>query len=128
VRLDSTGEFVNVTVAVPLRRCAGVFTFCVPALVGCGPVEYLNQVSGRAATALAAARQHDAERMAPYEYATAVEYLHKAREEAGHSSFQVAIQYGRRAEELATRAESMAKERVRRPSPASPAPASAPRR
>ena len=71
-------------------------------------MEYLNQVSGKAAGAVAAAKQANAEQYAPYEYTAAVEYLHKAREEAGYAEYQVAIAYGRRAEELATRARAIA--------------------
>jgi hypothetical protein len=78
---------------------------------GCGPVEFLNQVSGKAARAVAAAKEADAEKHAPYEYTAAVEYLHKAREEGGHAEYQIAIAYGRRAEELATRARALAEEK-----------------
>ena len=78
---------------------------------GCGPVEFLNQVSGKATGAVAAAKLAGAEQHAPYEYTAAVEYLHKAREEAGHAEYQVAIRYGRRAEELAVRARALSDER-----------------
>jgi hypothetical protein len=74
----------------------------------CGPIQYLNQVSGRAAGAVAAAKQVNAEKLAPYEYTAAVEYLHKAREEGGFAEYQIAIEYGRRAEDLATRARMIA--------------------
>jgi hypothetical protein len=74
-------------------------------------VEYLNQVSGKAAGAVAAAKLANAEQYAPYEYTAAVEYLHKAREEAGYAEYQVAIAYGRRSEELATRARAIASEK-----------------
>ena len=75
---------------------------------GCGPIEYLNQVSGKAAGAVAAAKRANADRFAPYEYTAAVEYLHKAREEGSSAEYQVAIEYGRRAEDLATRARAIA--------------------
>ncbi len=78
---------------------------------GCGPVEYLNQVSSRAASAMLLAQRDGADRLAPYEYTKANEYYHKAREQAGHSSYQTAIEYGRKCEELATRARAIARER-----------------
>lgn len=74
----------------------------------CGPIEFANQVSGKAARAVSDAKQAGAETRAPYEYTAAVEYLHKAREEGGHAEYQSAIAYGRRAEELATRARALA--------------------
>ena len=81
-------------------------------LLGCGPVEYLSQVSSRAAAALAQAERAEAPRLAPYEYTQAREYLHKAREEAGQSSFENAAAYGRRAEEMAGKARALAREQT----------------
>jgi hypothetical protein len=78
------------------------------AVCGCGPIEYLSQVSNKAAAAVAAAKLAQADRYAPYEYTAAEEYLHKAREEAGYAQYQDAIEYGRRSEELANRARAMA--------------------
>lgn len=80
----------------------------VAAIASCGPIEYLNQVGSRAASAIAAARRAQAERYAPFEYTAAQEYLHKAREEAGYSQYETSIEYGRRAEELANRAIAIA--------------------
>lgn len=95
--------------------CAGVALFALLALAlpaaGCGPIEYVNQVSSKAASAVAAAKAVRADRHAPYEYTAAEEYLHKAREEAGHSAFQVAIDYGRKAEELADKARALSLEK-----------------
>ena len=84
---------------------------CVLAL-GCGPVEYINQVGNRAASAVSAAKLASAERYAPYEYTAAQEYLHKAREEAGHAEYEDAIDYGHKAEDLANRARAIAVERM----------------
>ena len=92
-------------------RALALGVVCLP---GCGPVEYLSQVSTRAPAALAQAQQRGAERLAPYEFTAASAYLHKAREEAGRSSYQRAIEYGRRAEELAQRAEAIAREKSAR--------------
>jgi hypothetical protein len=78
------------------------------ALSGCGPIEYLSQVTSKASTAVAEAKAADAEKYAPYEYTAATEYLHKAREEAGYAEYQDAIEFGRKAEELANRARAIA--------------------
>jgi hypothetical protein len=79
---------------------------------GCGPIEYLNQVASKAATAVAEAQKADAERWAPYEYWSAVEYLHKAREEGGYADFQVAVDFARKAQEFARQARDLARERA----------------
>ena len=76
-------------------------------LTGCGPVEYISQVGNKAASAVSSAKLAQADRYAPYEYTAAEEYLHKAREEAGYAEYQDAIEYGRRAEELANRARAV---------------------
>ncbi len=93
---------------------------CAALVTGCGPIEYINQVGNKAASAVSAAKAADAERWAPYELTAAEEYLHKAREEAGHAEYQDAIDYGKKSEELANRARAIA---VSRSGPASAAPA-----
>ncbi len=87
-------------------------------LGACGPVEYINQVGNKAASAVSAAKLASAERYAPYEYTAAEEYLHKAREEAGHAEYQDAIEYGRKAEDLANRARAITVERMAKESAA----------
>jgi hypothetical protein len=79
--------------------------------LGCGPVEYLNQVTRRASRAMAAAKEVDAEKLAPYEYYSSTSYLQKARELAGYARYQLAIEYGRKAEEEALKARSIAVEK-----------------
>jgi len=79
--------------------------------IGCGPVEYIAQVGGRASSSLAQARREKADELAPYEYTAAGEYLKKAREEAGRSQFQTALEYGKIAEEMADRARALSRER-----------------
>jgi hypothetical protein len=76
--------------------------------IGCGPVEYINQVSVKAAGAVSAAKLAQADRYAPYEFTAAEEYLHKAREEAGYAEYQYAIEFGRKAEELANKGRAIA--------------------
>ena len=92
-------------------------------VLACGPVEYLNQVTRRAASAQAAAEKVDAEKLAPYEYWTGKEFLHKARELAGYARYQLAIEYGRKAEEAALKARAIAIEKKGQrstPEPTSP--------
>jgi hypothetical protein len=78
------------------------------AVTGCGPVQYFSQVTQNAASEVAAAKTAGADRLAPYEYTTAVLYLHKAREEAGYSDYQAAIRFGKKAELMAKKARRMA--------------------
>src|SRR6478609_255538 len=92
-----------------MPRCVPtVAVLAVAPLLGCGPVEYISQVGNKAASAVSAAKLAQADRYAPYEYTAAEEYLHKAREEAGYAEYQDAIEYGKRAEDLANRARAIA--------------------
>ncbi len=79
---------------------------------GCGPVEYTAVILD-ASQALAEAREADARVHAPYEYWYAKEHIHKAREEAGYADYQAAIDLGRTAEEYATKARDIARNRRR---------------
>jgi hypothetical protein len=94
---------------VTSRRCLWALALGIVGPLGCGPVEYLSRVSSRAAFALAQAGQEGAEQKAPYEYAKAVEYYHKAREDAAHSDFQTALDWGRRSEGCSRKAIERAK-------------------
>jgi hypothetical protein len=75
---------------------------------GCGPIEYINQVSVKAAGAVSAAKLAQADRYAPYEFTAAEEYLHKAREEASYAEYESAIEFGRKSEELADKGRAIA--------------------
>ncbi len=73
------------------------FILAVAVMSGCGVV--------RSSTALIEARhEYDAARLAgaetraPYEYTLGVEYLRKAKEEAGYSDYQVSERLARRAQ------------------------------
>src|SRR5260370_24213430 len=68
----------------------------------------MNQVGVKAAGAVSAAKLAQADRYAPYEYTAAEEYLHKAREEAAYAEYQDAIEFGRKAEELANKGRAIA--------------------
>lgn len=110
-----------------LRKLAlvAVVTGPLMALAGCGPIEYVNQVSRGASSEVQAARAVRADKHAPYWYTLAVEYLHKAREEAAGSDFQAANRFGRRSVEAARKARTLALERARNPE-ARPAPVPVP--
>ncbi len=79
---------------------------------GCGPSLYAARIRP-AARAVERARSADAAEHAPYEYHYAVEHLDKAREEAGESNWQDAMDYAETAEEFATKAREMSRQRMR---------------
>jgi hypothetical protein len=87
-------------------------TALLVSVAGCGPIEYINQVGVKAASAVSAAKLAQADRYAPYEYTAAEEYLHKAREEAAYAGYQEAIDFGRKAEELANKGRAIAVARL----------------
>ena len=78
----------------------------------CGPVQYISQVTRSASSSVAAAKAAGAEKYAPYEYTSAVVYLHKAREEEGYAHHQAAIRFGKKAEEMGKRARELALEQA----------------
>ena len=71
------------------------------ALVGCGPIIYVNEVTRRASSAVDEARAAEADKYSPYYWTRATQYLHKARELAAHADMQEANRYGRLATEAA---------------------------
>jgi hypothetical protein len=73
-------------------------------LCACGPIEYVNQVTRRADSAVAAARVAEAETYSPYWWTRATEYLRQARVEAAAADFQAANRFGRLATEAADKA------------------------
>ena len=87
-------------------------TALLVSVVGCGPIEYINQVGIKAASAVSAAKLAQADRLAPYEYTAAEEYLHKAREEAAYAGYQEAIEFGRKAEEMANKGRAISVARL----------------
>lgn len=108
IDVPAAGCYRRVRLRLLLRVPTWAVVLALAPLTGCGPVEYINQVGSKAASAVSSAKQAQAERYAPYEYTAAEEYLHKAREEAGYAEYQDAIEYGRRSEELANRARAVA--------------------
>ena len=85
-----------------------VIVACIAALCGCGPVAYVSQVTFDADSAVAAARAAQAEKYSPYWWTRATQYLHMAREVAGHADFQGATRFGRLATEAAIQAKAEA--------------------
>src|SRR4051812_30917581 len=86
-----------------MRRAALLFVVAA----GCGPISYLGE-SHRAEGAIEAARAAKADKLAPYWWTRAVEYLQQARTIAAHADFQGATRFGRLATDAATHAESEA--------------------
>lgn len=103
----------------PRTVASMAFVTCVVVALGCGPIEYFGQVTRRASTEVERAREVRADKLAPYEYTLAVEYLHKAREEASYSDYQAAVRFGRRAEKAASEAVRLAEARAADPERAS---------
>jgi hypothetical protein len=83
--------------------------------VGCGPIEYISIVTFEASHAVSAAKGVHADRLAPYEYTAAVEYLHKARELGGYSRYHQSVDFGRKARDFGNQAFDMAKVRSGKP-------------
>lgn len=73
-------------------------------LAACGPVAYVNQVTRNAATSVDQARAVNAAKYSPYWWTRAVEYLHKARENASRADFQGANRWGKLSTEAAQKA------------------------
>jgi len=97
------------------RVALAALSMMVLGLVACGPIEYVNQVTRRASTEVDAARSARADQLAPYEYTLAVEYLHKAREEAAAADYQAANRFGRKSAAAAAHARELAKARAADP-------------
>ncbi len=81
------------------------------ALSACGPIGYHYSVSLNAAQALAEAKAANAEKLAPYEYWSAVTYLTMAREKASYADYQNAWDYGERSEAASQKAKRIASEK-----------------
>ena len=82
----------------------------VASFAGCGPIEYVNEVTRKASTEVDAAKAVAVEDDAHfrYWYTLAVEYLKKAREEASYADFQAANRFGRESSFAAKKARETA--------------------
>lgn len=87
---------------------------------GCGPIEYLNTTTFQAAHAVMEAKRAHADQWAPYEYTSAVEYLHKSRELAGFARWQEAVDFGRMAGEMGRKAHELAAAKGSKPAETKP--------
>ena len=76
----------------------------VACLAACGPVAYVQQVTFNADSKVEEARAAKADKWSPYWWTRATQYLHMARERAGHADFQAANKFGRLAAEAAVEA------------------------
>jgi hypothetical protein len=101
-------DFSTVQFVPPRRQLRALALFSL-FFIGCGPVLYLKEVSTRAAAALTQAKADGAEQAAPYEFTKATLYYDKAREAAGHSHFQSAVDWGKRSQDCSSRASALAR-------------------
>ncbi|HTJ46869.1 MAG TPA: hypothetical protein VL463_32420 [Kofleriaceae bacterium] len=98
------------------RGWLAALLFC--AASACGPIEYVSHVTMGASDKVEAARAADAAKWSPYWWTRAVEYQHKAKEEAAHANFEAANHFGRLSEEAATKAREEALRRAADPAAA----------
>jgi len=80
-------------------------------VAGCGPIEYISTVTFEASKAVQEAKASRAPELAPYEYTSAVEYLHKAREVGGYARYHEAIEFGKKARDFGHEAVKLSRER-----------------
>lgn len=73
----------------------------------CGPVQSTSFLLD-AEVQIEAARTAGADKAAPYEWTSANLYIHKAREEAGYSNFEQAVEYSGKASKFANEARDKA--------------------
>ncbi len=103
----------------PMRRSVLVVVFSAWCLAACGPIAYVSEVTRHASRAVDEARAAHADTLSPYYWTRAVNFLHMAREVAGHADFQGANRFGRLASESAEKAtaeaEEFAKDPTKRP-------------
>lgn len=96
---------------IPGERLA--FFLAAAWLSACGPVQSTSFLMD-AETMLEAARTAQAEKLSPYEWTAANLYLHKSKEEVGYADFEQAVDYAKKAVDLATRARDGAVKAVKR--------------
>ena len=103
--------------AARFRALIAGLALCAVGLA-CGPIEYVNEVTRKASNNVAKAKAvrnvEDAHYL--YWYTLAVEYLHKAREEAAYADYQAATRFGRKAAFAAEKARQSAMQSAADPS------------
>jgi len=81
------------------------------ALAGCGPIQFISQVTIRAEKSVADAKLQQADKYAPYEYYGAAAYLEQAKHRAAFGDFQTSYRYGKKSEKMAMEAVKLSKTR-----------------
>jgi len=87
------------------------WAFLGMAVLGCGsagPYAYVYMTTIKATRAVATAKAGNAEKMAPYEYWAAVTYLQMSREKATSADYELAYDYGKKARDMARKANKIA--------------------
>jgi len=105
-RVDPSEVVMRTTGLGALASC---IVMVIMMCTGCGPVGATQRIH-QAEMAMERARVADAQERAPYEYTSAKEFLHKAKEEWGYSDFQAAKDYATEAKRSADAALLKAKE------------------
>lgn len=80
-------------------------------LSACGPFTYVSRVTFGATPETARARVINGEKMAPYEYTAATEYLKKSKELAGYARFHDANNFGKKSRDMAEQSQKVARRR-----------------
>ncbi len=81
------------------------------ALAGCGPIQFVSQVTIRAEKSVAEAKLQQADKYAPYEYYGAAAFLEQAKHRAAFGDFQTSYRYGKKSEKMAKKAVTLTKTR-----------------
>jgi hypothetical protein len=84
-------------------------------VAACGPIEYITIVTFEASRSVAAAKGVHADKLAPYEYTAAIEYLHKARELGGYSRYHQSVTFGKKARDFGHQAFELSRGKASRP-------------
>jgi hypothetical protein len=84
-----------------------VLSILAASAAACGPTKSTAVIMD-ADVQLTAAKTAGAEKLAPYDYTAASQYLHKAREEQGYSDYEEAIDFAEKARSHATVAKQKA--------------------
>jgi hypothetical protein len=94
--------------ATSRRRLWPLASLALAVLCGCGPAQSTIMIN-EAEVAFEKARLNDGATKSPYEFYSAQEYLHKAKEEWGYSDFEAALDYAALARKFSEEAIKRAK-------------------
>jgi hypothetical protein len=96
----------------PVKRLLWIAAAAVVLPACIGPIDYLNTVARKGRRAVAEAESVGSVKLSPYEYWSAVTYLHMAREKAAQADFRIANKYGRKAVQMGELAKKQATEKA----------------